>query len=195
MGAKKLYFLRHGETGLPGRYIGATDVPLTAKGMDQVRKTRRMLQGENISRILCSPLLRCRQTMDILDLSVPCQFDERLKEIDFGRWEGKTFAEIQLLDQRLVDIWVSDPDRFTFPGGESMRSFQDRVAMIKTSLAAMAEDTVLVVTHGGIIRYLLCLLLGFHSEKYLVFDAQPGCFSSVRLFPEGGVLTGFNITG
>lgn len=195
MGAKELYFLRHGDTGLQGRYIGSTDVPLTERGREQVRKTGGVLQGKGINKIICSPMLRCRQTLEQLDLPCINQFSELLREIAFGRWEGRNFAEIVQIDKELVDSWVTEPDTFSFPGGESLDTFKNRVATFKTELEKMDEDNILVIAHGGIIRHLLCLLLGLDSEKYLVFDVKPGCFCSIRLFAEGGVLTGFNITG
>jgi alpha-ribazole phosphatase len=171
------------------------DVPLAAQGREQVCKTGRMLQDKGIKKILCSPLLRCRQTLEALELPVPCQFNELLREIDFGRWEGKTFAEIVDSDKELVDSWTTAPESFSFPEGESVESFKNRVAACKLHLENLTDDHILVIAHGGIIRHLLCLLLGFDSHKYLVFDVMPGCFSSIRLFAEGGVLTGFNIQG
>jgi broad specificity phosphatase PhoE len=59
----------------------------------------------------------------------------------------------------------------------------------------MPEEKILIITHGGIIRHLLCLLLGLEAEKYLLFEVKSGCISSLRLFDEGGLLTGLNITG
>jgi alpha-ribazole phosphatase len=195
MEAKELYLLRHGDTGLHGRYIGSTDAPLTDRGREQVRKTSGLLLGKGLNKIVCSPMLRCRQTLEQLDLPCSCQFSELLREIDFGRWEGKNFAEIVQIDKELVDSWVREPDTFSFPGGESLEAFKKRVAIFKSQLESMVEDNMLVIAHGGVIRHLLCLLLGLDFEKYLVFDVKPGCFCSVRLFAEGGVLTGFNITG
>lgn len=195
MRAKELYFLRHGDTGLPGRYIGSTNAPLTEKGREQVRKTGRVLREKGVTTILCSPLLRCRQTLEELNLPGTCHFNELLQEIDFGRWEGQNFAEIVQSDKELVDAWVADPNSFTFPAGDSLRSFTRRIATFKSELESMVDNNLLVVSHGGVIRHLLCLLLGLHAEKYLVFDVQPGCFCSVRLYPEGGVLTSFNIRG
>lgn len=195
MQVKELYLLRHGETGLHGRYIGATDAPLTQQGRVQVRKTGLVLRQKGIAKILCSPLLRCRQTMTELNLPVAGHVNDLLREIDFGRWEGKNFAEIVQLDQDLVDCWVADPHRFTFPDGESLTSFTDRIAAFTSELEQMVEETLLVVAHGGVIRHLLCQLLRLPGEKYLVFDIEPACFCSIRLYPEGGVLTGFNMKG
>ncbi|MCP4342441.1 MAG: alpha-ribazole phosphatase [Desulfobulbaceae bacterium] len=192
---KELYLLRHGDTGLKGCYIGSTDVPLSKRGMEQARKTGEVLQEKGVTKIVCSPMLRCRQTME--QVSLPCtrQLDELLREIDFGRWEGKNFSEIVQIDKELVNSWVTEPGTFSFPDGESLAAFNNRVAEFKNQLEAMVEDTILVIAHGGIIRHLLCYLLGLKADKYLLFDVQPGCFCSIRLFAEGGVLTGFNIKG
>lgn len=195
MAGKELYFLRHGDTGLQGRYIGSTDAPLTDKGKTQVRQAAGLLQAKNISKIVCSPMLRCRQTLEQLALSCPCRFDELLREVDFGRWEGKKFREIVQGDKELVDSWVNDPATFSFPDGESLAAFNKRVAACKILLEKMVEEKILIITHGGIIRHLLCLLLGLDAEKYLLFEVKPGRVSSVQLYDEGGVLTAFNITG
>ena len=195
MFVKELYLLRHGDTGLQGRYVGSTDAPLTDRGIEQVRKTGDVLQGKGVEKIVCSPMLRCRQTLEQLSLQCSCQFNELLREIDFGRWEGKNFAEIAQIDKELIDSWVTEPDTFSFPDGESLIAFKNRVTAFKAQLENMVEDTILVIAHGGTIRHLLCLLLGLDSDKYLLFDVQPGCFCSIRLFAEGGVLTGFNIKG
>ena len=195
MQAKELYFLRHGATGLQGRYVGSTDVPLSRQGREQVRKTGLLLREKGVTSIFCSPLLRCRQSLVELELAGSCNFSELLREIDFGRWEGKNFTEIVHSDQHLVDSWVADPLHFCFPGGESLPSFTQRIALFVKELTGGGEDTILVVAHGGVIRYLLCLLLGLPVEKYLLFDVEPGSFCSIRLYPEGGILTGFNIKG
>lgn len=192
---KELYLLRHGDTGLKGRYIGSTDAPLSNSGMEQARKTGELLQEKGVTKIVCSPMLRCRQTLE--QLSLPCthQINELLREIDFGRWEGKKFSEIVQIDKELVNSWVTEPETFSFPGGESLVAFNNRVVEFRDQLETIVEDTILVVAHGGIIRHLLCLLLGLEADKYLLFDVKPGCFSSISLFAEGGVLTGFNIKG
>ncbi len=195
MQVKELYFLRHGATGLQGRYIGATDAPLSAQGREQVHKTGLLLGEKEVTKIFCSPLLRCRQSLAELKLTGTSQFSELLREIDFGRWEGKNFTEIVHSDPQLVDSWVAAPLNFCFPGGESLQSFTHRITLFITELKSVVEDTLLVVAHGGVIRHLLCLLLDLPVEKYLLFDVEPGSFCSIRLYPEGGVLTGFNIKG
>lgn len=195
MSEKKIYLLRHGDTGRQGCYIGSTDVPLSATGRQQVHDTARTLQQKNIDRVFCSPMLRCRQSCTQLDLPIPFQVHELLKEVDFGRWEGKTFAEIVVDDAEAVAAWTNDPAHFCFPGGEALVDFHNRVAAIMQMLFEDNSNRILLVTHGGIIRHLLCLCLGIPLDKYLVFDVQPGSYTSLLLYPDGGVLTGMNIRG
>ncbi|KJR98062.1 MAG: hypothetical protein VR65_21370 [Desulfobulbaceae bacterium BRH_c16a] len=192
---KTVHLLRHGDTGLQGCYIGRTDVPLSPEGLLQVGRTASLLRQENIDRVFCSPMLRCRQTSELLDLGSPCECHESLKEIDFGRWEGKRFEEIVENDAALVTSWTNEPDSFCFPEGESIAGFRQRIALFKEMLITEHEERMLLVTHGGVIRHLLCLMLGLPMEKYLIFDVQPGCFCSLQVYSDGSVLTGFNLKG
>lgn len=195
MAEKEIYLLRHGDTGRHGCYIGSTDVPLSATGRQQVQDTARILRRQKIDQVLCSPMLRCRQTWELLDLPVPCQVLPLLQEVDFGRWEEKSFAEIAAGDAEAVAAWTRDPMHFCFPGGEALTDFQRRVAEIMKMLGEDQGQRILLVTHGGIIRHLLCICLGISTEKYLAFDVQPGSYSSLVLYSGGGVLTGMNIRG
>ncbi|MFH0782443.1 MAG: alpha-ribazole phosphatase [Pseudomonadota bacterium] len=192
---KEVYLLRHGDTGRKGCYIGSTDIPLSATGYQQVRGTAELLRRKNIDKVLCSPMLRCRQTLAQLELQMPYQVIEILREVDFGRWEGKKFAEIAEDDAEAVAAWVRDPAQFCFPEGEALTNFHKRVTAIFKMLGDAHSKSILLVTHGGIIRHLLCLCLGIPVEKYLSFDVQPGSYSSLFLSSGGGVLTGMNLRG
>lgn len=195
MTPKNVFLLRHGATGRQGRYIGSSDIPLSEEGVEQTDRTARLLRQEGIARILCSPMLRCRETRDRLRLSCPCDTHGVLREVDFGRWEGKSFAEIATSDAQLVASWVREPHIFRFPEGESLAGFHERVTACHDLILATTDQRLLVVTHGGVIRHLLCLMLGLPSEKYLVFDVQPGSFCSLQVYSDGSILTGFNIKG
>ncbi len=161
----------------------------------QVGRTAHLLHGENVSRVFCSPMLRCRETWEKLGLACSCEFHESLREVDFGRWEGKTFAEVEAGDTQLVKAWAEDPVNFRFPEGESLTGFRRRVAACRELILASDNQRLLVVTHGGVIRHLLCLMLGLPQEKYLLFDVRPGSFCSLQVYSEGSILTGFNLKG
>jgi alpha-ribazole phosphatase len=192
---KEIFLLRHGDTGRQGVYIGSTDICLSPEGIRQVRATGALLQNQKFDLVFCSPLLRCRQSWEQLQMDVPISVDGLLKEVDFGRWEGKSFAEIQKENPEILASWINDPHRFSFPGGESLTDFYQRVHFTFQRLLEEPSKKILLITHGGIIRHLLCLFLGISMDNYLIFDIQPGAYSSLAVYSEGGVLTALNIRG
>jgi broad specificity phosphatase PhoE len=193
--AKQLFLLRHGQTAARGRYIGSTDLPLAPEGERGVEQIASLLRQKEFDAIYCSPMLRCRQTLDILALEQTSHICEELREIDFGRWEGLTFAEICEQDGEIVDSWSRWSEDFSFPQGESLRDFLNRIMQIKKKIAEGPAEKLLLVTHGGVIRHLICSCLGLAPEKYLLFDVQPGLFAVVDLYRDGGILAGLNQGG
>lgn len=192
---KEIYLLRHGDTGLRNQYVGSSDVSLSPEGVAQAEKSCAFLSTVPFDTVLCSPMKRCVETVVHLSCSCPVLYHDFLKEIDFGRWEKKKFEEIVHSDKDAVDSWVSHPDSFTFPDGESLKHFESRITLAAKFLCESDARVILVVCHGGVIRHLLCNLLKIPKAQYLLFDIQPGCFSTIRLHQEGGVLTGLNHRG
>jgi len=190
---KTIFLLRHGKIGFSGRYVGAMDVPLSSEGISQIEKLQVVFQDQNIDTIFTSPMLRCRQTCEIVFPEAVASCDDNLKEINFGRWEGLTFEEISSKDPGIVDRWAEDVADFTFPEGESVDLFNKRVQKFATGLRAGQSENIVVVCHGGVIRSLLCHFLGIDLRKYLLFQVNKGSYSTVELFGEQGVLTGLNL--
>jgi alpha-ribazole phosphatase len=173
-----------------GRFLGSTDLPLCELGTRQAAALARRLQKLSLDQIFSSPLRRARQTVDPLGQDV--QVDEELREIDFGRWEGLTFEEISTSNDGGIDRWSSFDPRFTFPGGESLGGFVARVGRAADRLAACAGENVLAVAHGGVIRSMICHLLGLEPKNYLLFDVKPASITTIDLFDGGGTLVGFS---
>jgi broad specificity phosphatase PhoE len=157
-----LYFVRHGETdwNLAQRYQGQQDVALNATGRRQAARNGRMLAEALGSEVVgfayvASPLLRARQTMEILrgELGLPADAyltDARLAEINYGHWEGQLWSELPHSDPdgfaaRQADMWNWRPR-----GGESYRALSLRVG---GWLRSIERDTI-VVAHGGVMRVL-----------------------------------------
>ena len=191
--AVKLFLLRHGRTGMSGRYVGSSDVPMSQEGEEQIQSLRYLLARESFDRVLCSPMLRCRRTLELLELDCPVEFDPDLREIDFGRWEGKTFQEIAGQDSELVSKWAEWSDDFSFPEGEKLIDFLGRVEKIRRKIPADGSEKILLISHGGIIRGLICAFLGLPPEKHLLFRVSKGAYSVLDIYDKGGVLTGFNL--
>jgi len=189
----RLILLRHGRTGFLGRYVGSSDVPLSEDGREQILDLRPNLGTMKIDAMLVSPMLRCTESARLLDLGLPMQLDPDLREIDFGRWEGKTFAEIEAQDPDLVQDWASGAVDFCFPDGEATAGFASRMDAVKNRLLASDVQTMLLVAHGGVIRSLICGLLGLSQKDCLLFQVAKGHYSTIDLYDGGGVLTGFNL--
>lgn len=191
MGAT-LYLLRHGDTGADGRLTGSTDLPLSEHGLDQLYQSRMLLKEKGITRVLASPMLRCRQTLDVVDLGISPEFLDDLREIDFGAWEGLRFSEIAGQWPEEVRAWAEWSEDFTFPRGERIGGFLERLTRVQQHIARAQEATTLVVAHGGVIRHLLCSYLGIEPRRYLLFDVRYGQLASLELHSGGGILTSLN---
>ena len=195
---KKLLLARHASTGpeYQGCFIGASDLPLSASGPLEVARLAEVVVPFAPVVTFCSPLLRARQTTELLARQAvigAIHEDQDLREIDFGRWEKRSFAEITAGDAELVKRWAAWSADFAFPEGELVAAFLARVGAAAARLAARPEETILVVAHGGVVRALICHFLKLAPRNYLLFDIKPARLTTIELFPEGGVLTGLNL--
>jgi broad specificity phosphatase PhoE len=189
---KRVILIRHGDLGegCRGRYIGRTDVSLSEGGRSQAAALAVELGRLNGAHLLCSPLLRTRQTAEIaLGAADICDIDSDLREIDFGRWEGMGFSEIAASDPDAVERWAALDGDFAFPGGESLRDFGKRIGAVAGRIAADPAGTVVAFTHGGVIRYLICRFLGLEDRHFLLFDIRPGSLTEIGIEEGKGVLT------
>ncbi len=192
----RLFLARHGETGdqYAGRYIGATDLPLSARGREQARRMTAVLPA-GVTRCLCSPLLRARETAELALAggSLRVEIVDALREIDFGRWEGLSFSEIAARDQDLVADWQRDALAFQFPGGEHTAHFWQRVQAALAVIVDLPAEEVLVVCHGGVVRAMLCMLLGLSFDHFLLFAVKPAALTVLEVDGRRGVLQGLNL--
>ncbi len=189
---KRIFLMRHGDTGQIGRYIGSTDIGLSDKGSRQLAEIASFTSKMNFDLVLVSPLRRCLQSLEILGLEG--EKEPLLQEVDFGHWEGKTFAEIAKEYPGHIEQWANDKD-FTFPGGESLPAFRSRIKKVAARLYNENAAAIFLMAHGGVLRVLICELLRLPVENYLLFDIAPGHLSEIALHSAGGVLKSFNLSG
>lgn len=154
---------------------GRSDVGLEP-GWEQHLPTCRNLRG--ITGIVSSPLTRCSRPARWLSerLSLPMQLDERLLELDFGRWEGRSWSEF---DGPRARRWAEDPLHRAPPGGESVRAMARRV---RQAVAELDDQPRLVLTHGGPLRVLWADWHGLPLRR--AFDFQPQ-FAKLYRFDDG----------
>ena len=152
---KPVLLIRHGATegNLKKRYIGRTDEPLCPAGIAQLNLLSTPLPRCDF--IFSSPLLRCRQTAELLFPQQPVLLTEGLKECDFGIFEGLTATELN--NNPAYAEWLKNGCTSPIPGGEDIKAFKSRVtkAFLDIILSLPDYHTVAFVMHGGCIMSIL----------------------------------------
>ncbi len=195
---KKVYLVRHGEPeeGFTRRFLGRLDPALSPAGRAQADRIAERIAPLAPGRCWTSPLRRARETADIIAraLGLEAAPNELLLEIDFGLLEGMTFKEASSLYPGITDSWQALSGDFSFPEGENYASFKHRVDELAASVRRDPEPSLLLIAHGGVLRGLLCNLLGVDASGPLRFRFAYASLSTVELYEDGGaVLTGFNV--
>lgn len=136
-----LILTRHGQAAADNVMLGGQlDVPLTDDGRTEAAALARRLAGVRVDRIVASPMLRAIETAQILAAGRPIEVDERLRELDYGRWEGLTHPEIDGHDPELRARWEHDPAETHSPGGESGEDVAARALNFLVDLIAAEEE-------------------------------------------------------
>ncbi|GAB4570632.1 MAG: histidine phosphatase family protein [Anaerolineae bacterium] len=157
----QLFLIRHGHTLWNGvrRYQGHAPVPLSDRGKAQADCLARAVAGSGTpDALISSDLLRCRQTVEPIGraLGIDPIYDRRLREIDYGNWQGLTREEAEAWDAEAYAAYIADPFTGTVPGGESQSALAARVtAALDEALASYAGGQIMLVTHGGPVRAIL----------------------------------------
>ena len=183
------HVLRHGEHGLLGRVLAGRmpGVGMTDRGRAEIASQAERLAGDKIAAIYASPLQRTRESAEIVSarLGLPIEFRDDLLELDFGEWTGATFDSIRA-DPRW-QAWSTQRSLAVIPGGESMRAVQQRVvaALLELNERHLHESVVLV-THGDVIRAALLYALGMPLDFYNRIEIGQGSISTISI-GAGGV--------
>ncbi|MCA1797807.1 MAG: histidine phosphatase family protein [Geobacteraceae bacterium] len=194
---KTITLARHASIDLQfdGHYIGRTDVSLSAYGVFQAQELVRKLKRSDkpaIDAVWCSPARRARQTAAPLAVQQDCSVSikEELQEIDFGAWEGLTFNQILRNDPQRVNQWAAFAEDFSFPAGESLRQFSQRLNAVAEAIHAQASAHLVIVSHGGVLRGLICNLMDWPLRDHLKFTIERGGYATLRVDEHHAVLTG-----
>lgn len=177
-----IYFVRHGKTesNEKGVYYGSLDSSINSIGKDQGKKLNEYLKNVNFTKAYVSPLKRAKETLALIEPKCSIIEDERLRERNFGVFEGLTYDEIKSSFPKEHDIWIKDWENFKPEDGESFRGFYDRVESFILDVEKENEDNILVVTHGGVIRAVYCHILEGNLDFYWKFASKNGDVSVIK---------------
>lgn len=185
-----IHLLRHGAIQNPGegrRYIGWQDLPLNDLGRRQARGWADYFSRTALDGIFCSDLVRCLETARII--GARCSMDPialpELREVSLGAWEGKRFDAVRAADPHEFQRRGENIDDHRPPGGESFDDLQRRVWPVFTNLGSGLHRSILMVTHAGVIRVLLCRLLGMPLKNLFRIGSTYGALSTIDFGPKG----------
>lgn len=193
-GSLSLHILRHGEVTLftERRVRGHLDEPVSDAGLAQHSRLAAWWARHHPppDLLLGSDLSRCRELGERLAAATgaPLRLDPRLREQSMGAWEGRSWEELTRADPAAVTAWWNDYASARAPGGESLADVDARVAALWEEVVAAAPGRVVLVTHIGVIRVLLCRLLGHPLGEALRFSPAAASHTALELARAGAVL-------
>ncbi|MFC1874514.1 histidine phosphatase family protein [Chloroflexota bacterium] len=193
----RLLLVRHGDTegNSAEMFWGRTDVELSSAGLRQAEWLRDRLASEDISIVYSSNLCRALQTAKVIashhELDVIACHE--LREIDFGSAEGLTYEEISRKYPDLVKSWFSQDLSSRFPDGESITDLNNRVIRFLHRLEGHAEEeTIVIAAHSGVLKLLICNLLGVELWHWRQIRLDLASLSIVETYSEAVILSSLN---
>lgn len=165
-----LYLVRHTRVDVPNGFCyGFTDVPLAETFIPESNEVIKKLKGVSFNVIYSSPLSRCTQLASRIADGNDINYDERLKEMNFGNWEGKLWDDIYPTTE--AKDFFDDFVRNAASNGECFSDVINRIrSFIDEILSKSEHNDVLIVTHGGPIRAFCSIINGTNPTS--IFDLQ-----------------------
>lgn len=191
-----IYLLRHGEIEGTGRkrFVGWTDLPLSLAGVRCASAWRDVFHRKNWDAIYCSDLERSIQTAQIIAGNQSGRIEPLadLREINLGEWDGRLMEDIR---KTFPEAWARRGAEITTyrpPAGESFLDLAKRVWPVFETIAGRRQAHVLMVTHAGVNRVILCRVLGMPLENLFRIAQGYGALNAIDQRRSPFVLTALN---
>jgi broad specificity phosphatase PhoE len=187
----RIILVRHGETSWnigEKKFRGQKDIPLSDFGLKQAEATGNALQKEPIEVIYYSPLQRTEQTAKGLKkYQKQAKFmpEKLLLDISFGAWEGRKHSEVFAENPEIEEYWNHQPEKLTFPEGESWYRVFERVNLLFKRLEKEQHKIVALVTHRVVASIMLLYLLGLNMRHFWDFQLDNASITEITLEPNG----------
>lgn len=191
----RLYLVRHGESALnlTDIYYGHLDPQLTPKGRRDGEHIGKMLKGKEFRRIYSSPLKRAKETTEIILENKEFKVDERLKELNFGIFEGLTYQELKVKYPEELKKQEKDWKTYNYKTGESVEELKTRAVEFVEEILENGVGDYLIVSHWGVINILLSYYLSGGIDLYWKFNPSHRGVSIIEFNQGFPVVKGINM--
>ncbi len=192
-----LLFIRHGDTDAVGSCLAGRNpgVHLNERGRRQAEVVAERLATLPPQRVICSPLERTCQTAAAIAerFEVGVELDERIIEVDFGEWSGRSFDELE--NDPMWRAYHAFRSGIRIPGGEMATEIQARMVAATESIRRQSpESVVAIVSHGDPIRYALGFYMGIPVDLVLRLEVGVASVSAVTVADDGARIHMLNST-
>jgi broad specificity phosphatase PhoE len=195
----RLFLLRHAE--VEERYHrvfgGRIDMDLSPRGHLQAQALAKHLSRVPFDAIYASPMKRAQQTLApiLADRSTTPMLIDDLREAHFGDWTGMTWQQVHDKYQVSAFHWLEMMEQAKIPNGECCQTFRSRVEPpLKNILETHEGKTVAIMCHGGVVRMLLSILVGFPMPRLASVNIEYASLTEVHYTPQKTEVQLLNLT-
>jgi alpha-ribazole phosphatase/probable phosphoglycerate mutase len=189
----RVYLIRHGETANAGQicFNGHFDVGLSEGGVEQFRLIAASLAKHPIHSVYSSDLKRTRVCAEIVaePHGLKPNAHPELRELCFGEWEGLSVAEVNRKYPNELENRLKNIETFSVKGGESFHQLKDRVIpKFEEIVANHANDTIVILVHGGVNRVILGHLLGIPINNIFRIQQEYGAINVIQFYEDNNAV-------
>ncbi len=185
----EVYLIRHGQVNFPeGVFYGQLDIPLSGLGKKQSLLCAKRFEDLKIDAVISSDLSRCLYLAKKIahDKGIKLLINKDLREINFGRWQGLSWDEIEKSYPGQMEKRMKNLASYRPPAGESLTDLLDRAfPVLYDCLKGKLGQRVVIVAHGGVNRVLMCKLLGMDLQNLFCLQQDYTCVNLIDSYLDG----------
>lgn len=197
----KIFLIRHGESqqNIDNVLSGVTDIPLSERGKEQCSKLANYFEGVKIDKVFVSPLQRAKDSAELVfpkhkSLSL-IEVADSLIEFNYGDYEGYKRSEYDNSNDKIIQQWITAPSILTFPRGDNVREYAQRIFAGITKLADENRGNVIAcISHRTAIRLIVAQIIGLHLDKFRSLPCSNCGITEITYDGRGWRLHSLNVT-
>lgn len=195
----KVYLVRHGQTAwnVGEIFRGRADIPLDDTGKQEVHLAGEALKDETLHAVYSSPLSRSMETAENIAKfhNLPVTPLDAIIDISYGEWEGSGNQEIKQKYPELYAVWINEPHKVQFPGGESLDEVQSRtMAALDELIQKHKDENFVLVAHRVPNKVICCSLLGLDNSHFWRIQQDTACTNLFTYRDEQWIISFLNDT-